>query len=111
MTNFKLEYPREETKQVVKGAFEATDAIDEYHDGGTNIVGLSRSTFKNYAEWVRVEIPRQPGSNGRTTVRVPPEDPLSETSTPQPNCCKQELLEHLDEIRDSDDPLELVGSD
>jgi hypothetical protein len=73
-------------------------------------VALSRSTFENYAEWVRVEISKQPCRNGETTVCVPAEEPLCVSSTTQPKCCKQEFLKQLDRIRDHDEPMESVGS-
>jgi hypothetical protein len=94
-----LDYPRDETKTLLKAAFEQTRGIAAYHDNGTQIVGKTGGGFSSHGEQVIAEIPENQSSNTETMVSVTAEKEVSVNVTASPQKHQSEFLTAMEHLR------------
>lgn len=99
MSTLNLEYSREDTKTLVKLAFEHTQGIDTYHDNGLRIVGKTGFSFSSYGEIITVEIPETQSSDEETMISITSEKEVSMNVTANPQKYEDRFLMTLNSMR------------
>ncbi|MDL0129061.1 hypothetical protein [Halobacterium salinarum] len=99
MTTLTLDYPREDTRTIVKAAFENTRGIKQYNDDGHRVIGKSGMGLASYGEQVTVEIPEDQAGEEQTMVTVTAEKEVSMNITANPDKYKSRFLQELESLR------------
>lgn len=99
MTSIVLQYPRGETKTLVKAAFENTKGVKQYHDDGQRIVGKTGMGIGSYGESVTVEIPETQSSQDETMISITASKEVSTNITANPEKYKSRFIEQLERLR------------
>lgn len=99
MTTISLNYTRDESKTLVKAAFERTSGIDTYFDDGHRIIGKTGSSFSSYGESVIVDIPENQSSDTETMISIRAEKEVEMNITANPEKYKSRFLAELEVFR------------
>lgn len=98
MTTIVLEYPVDETRELVKAAFENTEEIAQYHDDGNEIVGKTGPQATNSGSIVTVTIAHDESSEDETVIVVDAEREIATQPTAKPDQRKSEFVQQLDAV-------------
>lgn len=105
VTQLVLDHPEEDAKILVKGAFERTQGIKQYHEEGRQIMGKTGVSLGSYGESIYVDISESPDED-KTPIEVTAEKEVQMNVTANAEKYKRRFVDELDSLRD--EPIEEV---
>lgn len=105
MTSVRVPHSREDTKIVVKAAFEDMSAIKTYHDDGIRVIGKTGAhglLVTSYGEQVTVEISEDQPSDTETMISVTGQKEVGVNIGANPEKFVSQFIEKINALKDHD---------
>jgi hypothetical protein len=98
MTQLVLDCSEDDARILIKGAFERTKGIKQYHEEGRQIVGKTGLSLGSYGEKIYVDISESPKRN-QTPIEITAEKEVEVNGTANAEKYKRRFIDEIGSLR------------